>query len=145
MAIRWDGRTPGEKEYKRALARSTHRVYAKNLTDREKAILKDNIHVAEARKDKEEADALASAHTIVDQLDPEEEYLQMDWHREDRLQIDAKHATEEALEFWRVKYSSKLAGKGGKRSADGPSPSKPSGSKLPLRNVKKSKSGGKKV
>jgi hypothetical protein len=144
MAIRWDGRTLGKKEYKRALARLTYRVYAKNLTDREKAILKDNIYVTKARKDKE-ADTLVSAHTIVDQLDPEEEYLQMDWHREDRLQIDAKHATEEALEFWRVKYSSKLAGKGGKRSADGPSPSKPSGSKLPLRNVKKSKSGGKKV
>ena len=114
------------------------------LTQREKDILEDNIHVAEERKKAEGRAALEEAHKNIAQVPLDDELLEFDWHDEDNLQIDAKYATEEALEFWRARHGSKLAGGSklvGKRGASGPSPSKASGSRPALRAVKKSKKG----
>jgi hypothetical protein len=67
-----------------------------------------------------------------------DEFIELDWYNKDNLQINAKYTIKEALEFWRARHGSKLAGK---RSVSGPSPLKALGFRLALRAVKKSKKG----
>jgi hypothetical protein len=144
IAERWNGKPPGEADWKRASMRAASYKTKGTLTQREKDILEDNIHVAEERKKAEGRAALEEAHKNIAQVPLDDELLELDWHDEDNLQIDAKYATEEALEFWRARHGSKLAGGSklvGKRGASGPSPSKASGSRPALRAVKKSKKG----
>ncbi|KAH8779018.1 hypothetical protein BGZ57DRAFT_927219 [Hyaloscypha finlandica] len=120
IAERWGGRAPGVGDYERARGRRDRGL---KLTEHELKLLEDSID------------------TALDNMDPDDEFLELDRHQEDILQINATRETAEALEFWKGKVQNESRGK---RMAPGPSPSKPSSTGKPLRSAKKVKRGGKK-
>lgn len=133
LAKRWNGKTPGHLDYKKALDRSAKGGV---LTTREKAILKDNVYSALEMRDKNEQAELDMMHIEVTQAGTDDPF-ELDWKEDNMAQINAHHDTLEALEEWKYKQE-KMAGKG-KRIASGPSPSKVSSSGKTLRAAKKSK------
>jgi MULE transposase domain len=138
IAERWGGRAPGVGDYERARGRRDRGL---KLTEHELKLLEDSIDTARERWEEELQEGLRSAHITVDNMDPDDEFLELDRHQEDILQINATRETAEALEFWKGKVQNESRGK---RMAPGPSPSKPSSTGKPLRSAKKVKRGGKK-
>lgn len=138
IAERWGNRAPRVRDYERARGQ---RDKGLKLTEHELKLLEDSINTAHERQEEELQEGLRSAHITVNNIDPDDEFIELDRHQEDILQINTTRETTEALEFQKSKVQNESRGK---RIAPGPSPSKPSSTSKPLHSTKKVKQGGKK-